>query len=166
MKDKVDYPTWVKAGRIKTTPGDVIDIDSMVTDIMVILGQYFCEGLAYDPAKAYHGVIQGLIIAGFPIEKMDEYAQGIMNMSGPSKEFEKMAMSGMLDHLDDPVLRWMLGNVQIYQDINENIKPDKKRSRNKIDGIVALIIAIGEYLSVTYGKEDKQIYKTHTLRTT
>jgi phage terminase large subunit-like protein len=87
-----------------------------------------------------------------------------MNMSGPSKEFEKMAMSGMLDHLDDPVLRWMLGNVQIYQDINENIKPDKKRSRNKIDGIVALIIAIGEYLTITYGKDNKEVYKDHSLR--
>jgi phage terminase large subunit-like protein len=164
MKDKVDYQTWVKQGRIKTTPGDVIDIDSMTTDIMVILGQYQCEGLGYDPAKAYHGVIQGLIKAGFPEDKMDEYSQGIMNMSAPSKEFEKMAMSGSIDHLNDPVLRWMLGNVQLYQDINENIKPDKKRSRNKIDGIVALIIAIGEYMSVTYGKEDKQIYKDHSLR--
>jgi phage terminase large subunit-like protein len=164
MKDKVDYASWVKQGRIKTTPGDIIDIDSMITDIMVIMGQYLCEGLGYDPAKAYHGVIQGLIKAGFPIDKMDEYIQNIMNMSGPSKELEKMAMSGTLDHLDDPVLRWMLGNVQLYININEDIKPDKKRSRNKIDGIVALIIAIGEYMSVMFGREDKEIYKNHSLR--
>jgi phage terminase large subunit-like protein len=163
-KDKVDYATWVKQGRIKTTPGDVIDIDSMVADLMEITKQYLCLGLAYDPAKAYHGVIQGIIKAGFPEDKLDEYKQNIMSMSAPSKEFEKMAMSGTLDHLNDPVLRWMLGNVQLYQDINNNIKPDKKRSRNKIDGIVAIINAIGEYLTLTYGKEDKEIYKNHSLR--
>lgn len=165
-KDRVDYATWVKQGRIKTTPGDVIDIDSMVADIMKITREYQCLGLAFDPAKAYHGVIQGLIKEGFPEDKLDEYKQDKMNMSGPSKEFERMAMSAQLDHMNDPVLRWMLGNVQLYSDINENIKPDKKRSRDKIDGIIAIINAIGEYLSVTYGKEDTQIYKTHSLRTT
>ena len=164
QKDRVDYDLWVKAGLIKVTPGDVIDIDQQVTDIMQILKEYNCEGFAYDPAKAYHGTIQGLIKAGFPEDKMDQYSQGIMNMSAPSKEFEKMVMSGAFDHGDDPVLRWMLGNVQLYRDINENIKPDKKRSRNKIDGIVALIIAIGEWMSVMYGKEDTEIYKDRELR--
>lgn len=163
-KDRVDYATWVKAGRIKTTEGDVIDIDSMVEDIMKISRQFLCEGLAFDPAKAFHGVIQGLAKNGFPQDKLDMYKQNIMEMSGPSKEFEKMAMSGVLDHLNDPVLRWMLGNVQLYQDINNNIKPDKKRSKDKIDGVVAIINAIGEYMSVMFGKEDKEIYKDHTLR--
>jgi phage terminase large subunit-like protein len=164
QKDKVDYTTWVKQGLIHTTYGEVIDIDMMISDIMVIVGEYLCEGMGFDPAKAYHGVIQGMKKMGFPEDKMDPYAQNIMNMSAPSKEFEKMAMSGVLDHLNDPILRWMLGNVQLYQDINENIKPDKKRSRNKIDGIVAAVIAIGEYMSITFGKEDKEIYKNHSLR--
>lgn len=164
QEDRVDYRAWVKQGYIKTTPGDVIDIKQQVEDIMGILKEYQCEGMGFDPAKAYHGTIQGLKEHGFPDDKLDEYSQGIMNMSPPSKEFQKMVMSGQFDHMGDPVLRWMLGNVQLYQDINENIKPDKKRSRNKIDGIVALIIAIGEYMSVTYGKDDKVIYKDHSLR--
>ncbi len=164
QKDRVDYASWKKQGFIRTTEGDVIDIDSMVADIMRISREFQCEGLGYDPARAYHGVIQGLIKEGFPADKMDEYSQGIMNMSPPSKEFEKIVVGGQLDHLNDPVLRWMMGNVMIYQDINQNIKPDKKRSRNKIDGIVALIIAIGEWMSVTYGKEDTEIYKDRELR--
>lgn len=163
-KDKVDYATWVKQGRIKTTQGDIIDIDSMVADIMKISQQYLCEGLAFDPAKAYHGVIQGLIKQGFPQDKLDEYKQNIMEMSAPSKEFEKLAMSAGVDHMNDPVLRWMLGNVQLYQDINENIKPDKKRSKDKIDGVVAIINAIGEYQSVMYGKGNQTIYTNHSLR--
>ena len=161
--DRVDYNIWVKAGLIKTTPGDVIDIETQIRDIMVIAGQYQCQILSYDPAKAYHGVIQGLIRAGFPQDKLDEYSQGIMSMSAPTKEFERLAMSALLDHMNDPVLRWMLSNVQIYQDINNNIKPDKKRSRNKIDGIVALINAIGGWMSLSQA-DKKVIYNEHTLR--
>jgi phage terminase large subunit-like protein len=165
QEDRVDYRTWVKQGRVKTTAGDVIDIEQQVTDIMHLTRQYQVEGLGFDPAKAYHGTIQGLKAQGFDETKMDEYPQGIMNMSPPSKEFQKMVMSGNFEHLNDPVLRWMMGNVVIYSDINENIKPDKKRSRNKIDGIVALIIAIGTYLTAMYGGDDKEIYKDHSLRT-
>lgn len=164
-KDKVDYLSWTRAGMIKTTPGNVIDIDSMVVDIMQILKDYQCEGMAYDPAKAYHGVIQGLIREGFPQDKMDEFSQAIMNMSAPTKEFERLVMAGIPDHLNDPVLRWMLGNVQIYRDINDNIKPDKKRSRDKIDGIVAIIMAIGECMTINDAKDTRSIYTHgHSLR--
>jgi phage terminase large subunit-like protein len=162
--DKVDYNQWVKAGLIKTTQGDVIDIETQVADIMEILRRHGTMNMSFDPAKAYHGVIQGLAKEGFPQEKMDEYAQGIMNMSAPTKEFERLVMSGEIDHLGDPVLRWMLSNVQIYQDINNNIKPDKKRSRDKIDGIVALITAIGGYMSPDKDAS-KPIYNHgHSLR--
>lgn len=164
-KDRVDYVQWVKEKRIRTTSGDVIDIETQVNDIMEISREYLCMNLSYDPAKAYHGVIQGLIRAGFDQTKLDEFAQGIINMSAPTKEFERMVMSGELDHLNDPVLRWMLSNVQIYQDINNNIKPDKKRSREKIDGIVALINAIGGYMSLNNAADKKSIYTHgHTLR--
>ncbi len=156
--DRVDYALWAKSGYIKTTPGDVIDIETQVSDIMQISKEYLCMNLSYDPAKAYHGVIQGLIRAGFDQTKMDPFAQGIMNMSAPTKEFERLVMSAELDHLNDPVLRWMLSNVQIYQDINNNIKPDKKRSREKIDGIVALITAIGGYMSLNDASDKKEIY--------
>jgi phage terminase large subunit-like protein len=164
-KDKVDYASWVNAGYIKTTPGDVIDIDTMVADILKIVKEYDCQGMAFDPAKAYHGVIQGLMRDGFPGDKMDEFSQGIMTMSAPTKEFERLVMSGQPDHLNDPVLRWMLGNVQIYHDINDNIKADKKRSRDKIDGIVALVMAIGECMTINDSKDTKAIYTHgHSLR--
>lgn len=166
-EDRVDYRTWVNQGFIRTTPGDVIDIESQVHEIMNILRDYpYMNIMAFDPAKAYHGVIQGLIKEGFPQEKMNEYPQGIMSMSAPTKEFERLVLSSELDHLNDPVLRWMLSNVQIYQDINNNIKPDKKRSRDKIDGIVALINAIGACMALSSATESKDIYNHgYTLRT-
>ena len=66
--------------------------------------------------------------------------------------------------LGNPVIRWMFRNVVIYKDPNANIKLDKARSRNKIDGVVATVDAIGGWLNKTSGDEG-QIYKTHELRT-
>lgn len=163
--DKVDYVRWINQGLIRTSEGNVIDIDRMVGDLMEILGLYQCQGVGFDPAKAYHGVIQGLLRDGYPTEQLHEFAQGIMTMSAPTKEFERLVLSGIPDHLDDPVLRWMLGNVQIYIDINDNIKPDKKRSRDKIDGIVAIIMAIGECMTLDNPADTKSIYSHgHSLR--
>jgi phage terminase large subunit-like protein len=159
--DRVDYALWVKAGHIRTTPGDVIDIETQVNDIMHISRDYPCLNLSFDPAKAYHGVIQGLVRAGFDQTKLDVFAQGIMNMSAPTKELQRLVMGAELDHLNDPVLRWMLSNVQIYTDINDNIKPDKKRSREKIDGIVALVDAIGGSMSLkNKPKEIRPVYRS------
>ena len=68
-----------------------------------------------------------------------------------------------LNLLDNPVIRWNFKNVTIYTDPNANIKLDKARSRNKIDGVVATVDAIGSYLNLTAG-DTKEIYTTHTLR--
>jgi phage terminase large subunit-like protein len=164
-EDRVDYALWAKQGYIITTPGGIIDVDQQSEDLLAALQGYRIEGLAYDPYMAHHGIIQNLQKGGFPVQRLDLYAQSLKNMSAPTKEFEKMVMSGVLEHFDNPVLRWMLRNVQILTDTNENIKPDKKRSREKIDGIVAAITAIGEYITLTTGEpEHKEIYKDHSLR--
>lgn len=162
--DQVDYMLWIQQGYIKTTPGDVIDIDIFVDDVLAILREYDSELLAFDPAKAYHGVIQGLAKGGFPVDKMDEYKQNMMSMTEPTKELERMVLSGDLDHLGNPVMRWMMGNVMLIEDSNGNAKPDKKRSRDKIDGPIALINAIGGWMSVEYGDAGNEIYRDHTLR--
>ena len=63
-------------------------------------------------------------------------------MSPPSKELEKLLLSRRLRHGGDPVLRWMASNVAVRHDPTGNIRPDKARSRDRIDGIVALIMAL------------------------
>lgn len=162
-EDRVDYRNWVKKGFIKVTEGGIIDVDQQTTDIGAILKQYNVKLLAYDPYMAHHGVIQNLQKEGFPASKMSQYAQSLKNMSAPAKEFQKLVTSGVLDHMNNPVLRWMMRNVVILQDTNENIRPDKKRSTEKIDGIVAAITAIGGYL-VTISGGPQEIYKNKELR--
>jgi phage terminase large subunit-like protein len=68
--------------------------------------------------------------------------QGFASMSAPTKELEKLILSGDLRHGGHPVLRWNAGNVAVEQDAAGNLKPSKKKSTEKIDGIVALVMAI------------------------
>jgi phage terminase large subunit-like protein len=163
-EDRVDYALWVKQGHVFSTPGSIIDNDQLSSDILEILKEFKVEGLAYDPYMAHHGIIQNIQKGGFPIQRLDPYMQNIKNMSAPTKEFEKLITSGQLEHFNNPVMRWMMGNVVIISDSNDNYKPDKKRSREKIDGPIAAITAIGEYITLTVGNENKEIYKDHDLR--
>jgi len=163
--DKVDYMLWIKQGHMKMFPGSIIDTDQLVHDVLEIVKQYNVIGLGYDPHMAHHGTIQGIMKGGFPIQRLDPYSQAHINMSPPTKEFEKMVMSGELEHFNNPLLRWQLKNVVIYVDKNGNISPHKGKSKEKIDGIVAGITAIGEYLTITNGDpEHAEIYKDHNLR--
>lgn len=84
-------------------------------------------------------------------------------MSVPTKWMESAVLKHELNFLDNPIIRWMFRNVVIYTDPNANIKLDKARSRNKIDGVVALVDAIGGWLTKTSGKSG-EAYKDHTLR--
>lgn len=73
-------------------------------------------------------------------------------MSFPSKAFEGLALEGKLFHGGDEVLRWMMSNVFIKLDPSGNIKPDKSKAGDKIDGVIAAIMAVGEML--TFEEED------------
>ena len=163
FEDNVDYRRWADEGHIRITGGDVIDIEMMTDDVAGILKSYKVAGLAYDPWHAHHGVVQNLLKGGMPVEKLDPYSQSLKNMSAPAKEFEKMVMAGDLEHFQNPVLRWCVKNTVMRMDQNENIAPDKRKSSGRIDGLVATLMAVGEYLTLT-GGASKDIYGDHNLR--
>lgn len=144
--DRVDYKRWVAQGRIFTTEGNVIDIDAHVDQIYEIVKRYNCRNIAFDPAKAYHGTIQGLQKKGLN-QVLDEFDQGIRSMSEPTRELERMVTGGEIDLMGDPVLRWMFRNAVAVKDANDNIKLHKAKSQNKIDGLIAVVNAIGGYMS-------------------
>lgn len=154
-EDRVDYREWHKQGYINITPGDVIDIDVLTSDMATILKRYDVKNLAYDPAKAYHGVIQGLQKEGFD-DVLDEFPQNIRNMSEPTKKIELDATAGVIDLMGNPVIRWMFRNVAIYRDPNDNLKLDKRKSIEKIDGVVAMANAYGGFMSE---KDDTNTYE-------
>jgi phage terminase large subunit-like protein len=71
------------------------------------------------------------------------FGQGFASMSAPTKEFEKLIIGKLIMHNGNQVARWMMGNVSVRQDPAGNLKPDKSKSSEKIDGIVAAIMALG-----------------------
>lgn len=85
------------------------------------------------------------------------FGQGYGSMSAPSKEFEKLVLSEKIEHFGNPVLRWMLSSTVIKTDPAGNIKPDKDKSTQKIDGIVASIMALGEWMTAQ-ANEDNDPY--------
>ena len=87
-----------------------------------------------DPA-VYAASVDGL--------DMIPFGQGFASMSAPTKELEKLIVGRQLAHGGHPVLRWMVSNVAVKQDPAGNLKPDKAQSSDRIDGIVAMVMALG-----------------------
>lgn len=159
--DKVDYQLWASQKKIIVTTGNVVDVQKQVADITLILRKFDCKSFMFDPAKAYNGTIQGLQSEGFD-DILHEFPQGIRYMSEPTKELERMLINREADLMNNPILRWMFRNIVIYEDPNSNIKMDKGRSQDKIDGCVAMVDAIAGYMSVT--ANENMIYQNHSLR--
>lgn len=143
QRDRRQVMNWAANGLIRTTPGNVTDYATIVRDIMEISKKFQISTLGYDSWGPASALIQQLENEGFDSERLLEYRQGFSSMAAPTKELERLVIGGQLKHNGDPVLRWMASNVTVKQDPAGNIKPDKSKSSDKIDGIVALVMAIG-----------------------
>lgn len=157
---KDEYQEFIKEGEVILTDGDTIDIDFMVDYIIEDLQNYDLEKIAFDPYKAYHGVIQGLTNAGLG-DYLIEYAQGISFTSEPMKLIEKIVREGGFNFLGNKTLMWNFRNIVIYTDAQGNIRPNKREIKRKIDGISALIMVVGIWMKP---KEEKIAYKDRELR--
>lgn len=129
------------------------DGDKTAYDENCIAEKYHIVSLAYDRWNSLN-LIQQLDDDGIPT---DGFGQGFAQMSFPSKEFEKCVLDGKMAHGGDEVLRWMMGNVTLQIDPAGNIKPDKSKSGDKIDGAVASIMALGEALR--FEDDEEQAYE-------
>jgi phage terminase large subunit-like protein len=87
----------------------------------------------------------------------------VLNFSEPMKELEALVLAGRFHHDGDPVLAWMVSNVVCHRDQKDNIYPRKERVENKIDGVVALIMALGRW--ITQPEPGDSVYETRGVRT-
>jgi phage terminase large subunit-like protein len=157
-EDRVPYDLWVKNGHIETTPGNSIDYDFIRSKINELGDQYDITEIAADRWNAQHIMTQ-LTGDGFDVFP---FGQGFFSMSEPSKQLELCVLKNNLFHGGNPVLRWQIGNVQVQEDAAGNIKPAKNKSKDKIDGVVAMIMALGR--AVLYDEEESP-YEEHGIRT-
>lgn len=138
--DSAMYIDWARDGHIKLTPGDEVDYATVRKDINDICEQYLVKEIAVDRLFQGAGMCQELAKDGLEITK---FGQGFYSMAAPSKEFEVRVNRGEFKHGDNPVLKWMAGHVVVKIDEADNMKPDKKRSTEKIDGIVTAVMGLG-----------------------
>jgi phage terminase large subunit-like protein len=148
------YRLWAKQGFITATEGDQIDYRTIYTQIKADAERFEIKELAFDRWGATQ-MVQDLTADGL---KVVPIGQGFASMSAPTKELIRLVLSKKIHHGGHPVLRWMADNMACKQDAAGNIKPDKEKSTEKIDGMVALVMALARII-VTPEGGDRSVYE-------
>ena len=151
-RDHVLYDVWELQGYIQTTEGNVLHYGFIEKFIEELGEKYHIKEIAFDRWNATQ-MVQNLEAMGFIVVP---FGQGYKDMSPPSKELYKLLMEGNINHGGNPVLKWMAQNVVMRQDPAGNIKPDKEKSVERIDGIVAAIMALDR--SIRNKSDDASVY--------
>jgi len=137
-KDHVPYDLWEKQGLLLTTEGNVVHYGYIEKFIERLGEKYNIREIAFDRWGAVQ-MVQNLEGMGFTVVP---FGQGFKDMSPPTKELMTLTLGRRIAHGGHPVLRWMMDNIYVKTDPAGNIKPDKEKSTEKIDGAVALIMAL------------------------
>jgi phage terminase large subunit-like protein len=152
-EDRVPYQAWADAGYVKLTEGDITDYDAVRDYILSFCEKNTVRAIAIDRWNAVHLTTQ-LVGEGIDVKP---FGQGFASMSSPSKLLETATIGKRIRHAGNPVLAWQMSNVQIKIDDAANIKPTKKHSHStaRIDGVVALIMALGLASGENHGTSDE-----------
>lgn len=137
-KDRVPYDAWKRANLFQVTPGNVIDFDYIRNFIGELADKYDIVEIGYDPWNA-HQIVTQLTGDGFT---MVPVRQGAISLNSPMKYLMTQVLNKEISHGGNSILRWMVSNTVVELDTNNGLKPDKSKSTEKIDGLVATVIAI------------------------
>lgn len=139
---------WVDRGFLTPTPGNVADYDWIKAQIDRDMTAFDVRSIGYDPWNASQ-ITNDLTEAGAPMVKV---RQGFATLSPPTKELQRLLIAGtvekpLLRHGGNPLMRWMVDNLAVAMDPAGNVKPDKAKGADKIDGVSALVIALSEAMT-------------------
>lgn len=143
-QDRMLLRQWVDQGFITATPGNVVDYDMIEGAVLEDAERFGMRELAFDRWNVTQLVTHLKDHLGD--KRVIEFPQTLAAMTAPSKELEKLVADGKLLHGGNPVLRWMASNVSLRYGPDGQIKPDRMRSREKIDGVVGLVMALGRLM--------------------
>jgi phage terminase large subunit-like protein len=158
-RDRAPYDAWARQGFLIATEGNVIDYDVIANKVEELGKEFRIREIAFDPWGAFQ-ISQQLTAKGFT---MVQFRQGFISMSGPTKDLLRLVLGQRIGHGGHPVLRWMADNLVVSTDAANNVKPDKKKSRMKIDGIVATIMGLGRAILARGTTAKKSVYETRGL---
>ena len=140
------YRRCRRNGELKVTPGNVTDYDIITNDLMGLSNNFVIHCVCYDKWNAIQWAIDATE-KGLPLQ---EYSQTIGNFNKPTREFERLLLSGKVKMLNNELTRFCLRNVVLKYDHNGNCKPNKGLERKKIDGVIAMLMALGGYLETPH----------------
>lgn len=153
------YQGWARSARLTVTDGAVIDFEVIKDGLRDDARRFRVLEVPFDPWQATQ-LANEMTAEGLP---MVEMRQIVANFSEPMKMLEALVMDGRFHHNGDPVLSWMVSNVVCHRDAKDNIYPRKEREENKIDGVVAIIMALGRWL--TRKAPGPSVYEKRGIRT-
>jgi len=158
-RDHVPYDVWQRQGFLQTTEGNVVHYGFIENFIDNLGKKFHIKEIAFDRWGAVQ-MSQNLEDLGFTLV---QFGQGYRDLSPSTKELMRLTLEQKLCHSGHPVLRWMMDNIFIKTDPAGNIKPDKEKSTEKIDGAVALIMALDRAIRCGLGNSGVSVYDERDL---
>lgn len=148
---------WEREGFLTVTDGDVVDYDAVFRQVDADARKFNIQEVAHDPWNATD-LVRRIDDAGMTVWPIQ---QTVNALSPASKELERLLGARQIRHGGNPILRWMADNVMVFTDSAGNIKPDRKKSTEKIDGIAALVDALAAMMR----GEGPSVYESRGLIT-
>ena len=137
------YQGWQRDGWLTVTDGEIIDFARIKEDILDLSSRFQVREVAYDPHQATM-LVTALMDEGVPCV---EVRPTVLNFSEPMKTLDGLIRAGLIAHDGDPVMTWMIGNCVAKEDAKENVYPRKNRAEDKIDGVVANMMALARCMT-------------------
>jgi phage terminase large subunit-like protein len=153
------YRAWAEAGFLTVTPGDAVDYARVRKAVLKDAETFHVDSLNVDRLFQGYQLSQELADEGMTVFGM---GQGFLSMAVPMKEFERRLLERKINHGGNPVLRWMADAMAVQQDAAGNLKPDKANSQGRIDGIVALVMALDR--AGRHEPPPKSVYEERGIR--
>lgn len=172
-RDDLPYDEWVRDGWIYATPGniqDYADIRRFISGVFIGDGK---QQVSEECIASWFNLIsigfdrynssQLVVDLGNDDIKMTKFGQGFYSMSYPTKEFQKEILKEQINHFGNPILRWQVANVKLQRNAAGDIKIDKEKSKDKVDGMVSSVMSYGEYLTAI-ANDETEAYADHGIR--
>jgi len=137
-RDRVPYDVWARQGLLTLTPGNVVDYAHVRAEVNALARRYVIGGISYDRWAATQ-LVQELVADGIDMAPM---SQGMASMAAPTSALLQLTLGRKIRHANHPILRWQADNLVVISDAAGNVRPAKHKARQRIDGIVALIMGI------------------------
>lgn len=158
---RIPYSVWARDGHLNLTPGRITDYDIVRSDINAVVKTHKLNVQEIAADQLFQGLDICRRLADEDGYLVFAHGMGILGLALPTKETKRLILGGQLQHDGNPILRWMMSNVVVQTDAAGNEKPARDKCTDKIDGVVAMIMATGR---AVLDEQTGSIYDTQDVK--